>query len=193
MRFELGHVAMPDGYGNGILSLDACKDHLRVEDDDQNDLIGALRDAAIEYVERYCGVKLGAQTGLTWRAESLPSAASAYVDLALRPVTGITSVVWQDSAGAEVDGLVDDFRASESGRLRPAIGKCWPSGVAGEVVVTFDAGYAANEAPNSLLSAVKLMLGHLYMNREAVLTTGMAGEVPLGVSALCAPFRQVVI
>lgn len=184
---------MPAGYGDAILSLDDCKAHLRVLSADENDLIGALRDAAIEYVERYCGVKLGPLTGLTWRAESLPSATSAHVDLALRPVTGLTSVTWQDGNGGPVVGTVGDFRVSAGGQLRPAIGKSWPSGVAGEVVVTFDAGYAANEAPNSLLSAVKLMLGHLYMNREAVVTTGMAGEIPLGVAALCAPFRQVVL
>lgn len=193
MRFELGHVAMPDGYGDGILSLDACKAHLRVEDDAEDALIAALRDAAIEYVERYCGVKLGAVTGLTWRAEGLPSATSAHVELALRPVTAITGIAWQDGDGADVEGTLSDFRVSESGMLRPAIGKSWPSGVAGEVVVTFTAGYAAGEAPNSLLQAVRLMLGHLYINREAVVTTGMAGEVPLGVAAYCSPFRQVMI
>lgn len=193
MRFELGHVPMPVGYGDGILSLEACKAHLRVVDDSEDDLIAALRDAAIEYVERYCGVKLGPQTGLTWRAESLPSASSAHVDLALRPVTALTSIAWQDSEGGAVEGNTADFRFSESGMLRPAIGTSWPSGVAGEVVVTFDAGYAASEAPNTLLSAVKLMLGHLYINREAVIVGTIMGEAPLGVAALCAAHRPVMI
>lgn len=193
MLFELGHIPMPEGYGDDILSVEVCKAHLRVEHDSEDDLIEALRDAAIEYVERYCGVKLGAQTGLTWRAERLPSATSAHVDLALQPVTQITAIEWEDGTGAAVAGDVADYRVSSRGLLRPAVGKSWPSGVAGEVVVTFDAGYAADEAPPSLLQAVRLMLGHLYMNREAVVTTGMAGEVPLGVAALCGPFRPVVI
>ena len=193
MQFELGHVPMPEGYGDAILSLDACKAHLRVLDDSEDGLIAALRDAAIEYVERYCGVKLGAQTGLAWRAERLPSAASAHVDLAVRPVTAITSISWRAGNGAQVEGAVADFRISEAGALRPAVGKNWPSGAAGEVEVTFSAGYEEGAAPASLLSAVKMMLGHLYMNREAVVTSGMAGEVPLGVAALCAPFRPVTI
>lgn len=193
MLFELGHIPMPEGYGDDILSVEVCKAHLRVEHDSEDDLIEALRDAAIEYVERYCGVKLGAQTGLTWRAERLPSSTSAPVDLALQPVTQITAIEWEDSDGAAVAGEVADYRVSSRGLLRPAVGKSWPSGVAGEVVVTFDAGYAADETPPSLLHAVRLMMGHLYMNREAVVTTGMAGEVPLGVAALCGPFRPVVI
>lgn len=193
MRFELGHVPMPEGYGDGILSLDACKAHLRVTHDAEDDLIAALRDAAIEFVERYCGVKLGPVTGLTWKAQGFPSSSFKSVALAVRPLSAITAITWQDSAGVETDGVVEDFRVSESGELLPVIGGQWPSGLGGEVVVTFDAGYPDGEAPPALLTAVKLMLGHLYSNREAVVTSGVAGEVPLGVTALCAPFRPVLI
>lgn len=184
---------MPAGYGDAILSLDACKLHLRVTHDSENELISALRDAAIEFVERYCGVKLGPVSGMTWRAESLPSDPSRSISLAVRPVTSVTAVAWQDGDGAAVEGVPADYRISASGELLPLVGGQWPSGVGGSVVVTFDAGYAAGEAPSSLLSAVKLMLGHLYLNREAVVSSGMAGEVPLGVTALCSPFRQVII
>ena len=44
-----------------------------------------------------------------------------------------------------------------------------------------------------LLHAVRLMLGHLWLNREAVVNGPVAGKVPLGVSALCLPFRRVMI
>lgn len=188
--FELGHVPMPDGYGDTILPLEDCKAHLRVSHADEDDLIAALRDASIEYVERHCGVKLGPAEGMTWRAERFPH---GDLDLAVRPITEITSVAWLDGSGAVVTGEVVDFRVSERGVLRPAIGGFWPLSVGGDVVVTFNAGYAEGEAPRSLLSAVKLMLGHLYMNREAVVTTGTSGEVPLGITAMCSPFRPVVI
>lgn len=195
MRFELAHAPLPDGYGAAILSLEACKAHLSIaaEETEFDALIEALRDAAIEYVERYCGVKLGPVDGMTWRAESLPCSAQDWVDLAARPVTGLTSVTWLDSTGAEVAGDVADFRFSEKGVLRPAVGAQWPSGIGGEVVITFSAGFAEGEAPPALLSAVRLMLGHLFAHREAVLAGAVAGEAPLGVAALCAPFRPVVI
>jgi len=187
---------MPEGYGDGLLSLEACKQHLRVDDadDDSEDLlILALRDAAIEYVERYCAVKLAPVAGLTWRAEGLPHGGSGYIDLAVRPVTGITGIGWLDSAGAEVAGAPGNYRFEASGRLRPAPSLHWPSGVAGGVVVTFDAGYPAGEAPPMLLAAVRMMLGHLYLNREAVIVGTISGEAPLGVTALCSAFRPVLL
>lgn len=195
MRFELGHTPMPAGYGAAILSLEACKAHLSIaaEETEFDALIEALRDAAIEYVERYCGVKLGPVTGMTWRAESLPCSARDWLDLAARPVTGLTSVTWLDGSGAEVTGDLAAFRVSDKGVLRPAVGGQWPSGIGGGVTITFSAGFAAGEAPPSLLSAVRLMLGHLFAHREAVLAGAVAGEAPLGVSALCASYRPVVI
>lgn len=193
MRFELGHVPMPEGYGDAILSLGACKLHLRVTSDRENELISALRDAAIEFVERYCGVKLGPVAGMIWRAEGFPSDSNRSVSLAIRPVTSVTAVTWQDGIGDTVDGIVSDFRISSDGELLPTVGASWPSGIGGAVAVTFDAGYAAGEVPSMLLSAVKLMLGHLFKNREAVVATGLTGEVPFGVTALCAPFRPVLI
>lgn len=193
MRFELGHVPMPAGYGDGILSLVACKAHLRVEDDSDDDLIAALRDAAIEFVERHCEIKLAPVVGLTWRAESLPDSAGSAIELALRPVSAITAISWYGSDGVAVMGDAADFRCSESGRLQPVVGGSWPSGVAGGVEVTFTAGYPAGDAPPALLSAVKLMLGHLWMNREAVIVGTISGEAPLGVASLCRAFRRVKI
>ena len=188
--FELGHVPMPEGYGDRILPLEDCKAHLRVMNDSEDALIAVLRDAAIEYVERYCGVKLGPVTGMTWRAEAFPSTG---ISLAVRPVKAVTSIAWQDGSAEAVVGDVADFRVSESGELLPVVGGSWPPGVGGEIVVTFDAGYAEGAAPPSLLHAVRLMLGHLWLNREAVVAGPVSGEVPLGVSALCSPFRRVMI
>lgn len=191
--FELAHVPFPDGYGEALVSLDACKAHLRVTHDAENDLIRALRDAAIEYVERYCSVKLGPVTGMVWTSERLPVSAGERISLGAWPVSDVTAISWRDGDGTVVEGEVADYRVSAKGELRPVVGGAWPSGVAGDVSVTFDAGFAADGAPSSLLAAVRLMLGHLYMNREAVVATGASGEVPLGVTALCAPFRPVTI
>ena len=194
MLFELAHVPMPEGYGEALLSLEDCKAHLRVEGNDEDELVEALRDAAIEFVERYCGVKMGPVAGMVWRGEALFSRADlAHQDLGVWPVTGLVSVAWKDGGGADVDGDVAEFRVTERGRLRRAVGGRWPSGIAGDMVVTFDAGFAADECPPSLLQATRLMLAHLYMNREAVIVGQVSADAPLGVTALCAPFRPVRI
>ena len=192
--FELAHSPYADGYGEALLSIGECKAHLRVTHDAEDDLIRALRDAAIEYVERFCSVKLGPVTGMVWSAEGWPGCPSARISLGVWPVSAITAVRWRDADGATVDGVPGDYRVSGKGELRLASsGLAWPTNSYGPVDVTFDAGYAEGSAPSALLVAVRLMLGHLYMNREAVVNSGASGEVPLGVSSICALFRPVMI
>lgn len=195
MMFELAHVPFPDGYGEALVSLDACKAHLSIEADETefDELIKALRDAAIEYVERYCSVKLGPVTGMVWSAEGLPVSSSDAITLGVWPVTQVTNIVWRDGENVEVVGDANDFRVTAKGALRPVVGGAWPSGVAGAVQVTFDAGFAAGDAPPALIAAVRMMLAHFFRNREAIITGTISAQTPLGVTALCAPFRPVLI
>lgn len=45
----------------------------------------------------------------------------------------------------------------------------------------------------SILAAVKLTLGHLYENRESVITGTIASEIPQGVSPILRPYRLVMM
>lgn len=191
MIFELLHAPYPDGYGEAILPLQACKNHLRVDDDDDDLLVEALRDVSIEFVERYCGVKMGLTTGLVWRAQGFPLAPDCPLNLSVSPVVEITAVNWEDRQGEPVAGSPSDFRVSPSGSLLPKVGARWPVAVGGEVRIEFSAGFVV--APPSLTAAARLFLGHLFKNREAVTDRGIEGEMPFGVRQLCAPFRPVTI
>lgn len=196
MIFELLHAPFPEGYGNAILSLKACKDHLRIDEydgQDQDDLICALRDAAIDFVERHCGVKLRTTPGMVWTAAGFPARRGEVLSLSMGPVTEITSIVWTDPAGDEASAVPATLRITPRGDVLPAIGTDWPSNVGGDVSIEFTAGYAAGAAPPALLSAVRLFLGHLYKNREAVTDRGTEAEVPMGVMTLCAQHRRVLI
>ncbi|MGF7152505.1 head-tail connector protein [Novosphingobium gossypii] len=193
MIFELLHAPFPNGYSDALLPLAECKKHLRVTSPDEDDLIKVLRDAAIEFIEQYCAVRLGPMTGLRWRAQAFPCAASIPLMLSVSPVTEISAVTWRDGAGVEVIGVASNYRFSASGDVLPAINGRWPTGVGGSVVIEFSAGYPANGAPRSLLMAAKMFLGHLWMHREAVVDSGSTGEVPFGVRQLCSPFRRVLI
>ncbi|PNU02514.1 head-tail connector protein [Novosphingobium guangzhouense] len=193
MIFELLHTPFPDGYGEALLPLAECKKHLRVTSSDEDELIEVLRDAAIEFIERYCAVRLGPMTGLRWQARGFPCAPSIPLMLSVSPVTAITSMTWRDGAGQEVTGVPGDYRVAASGDVLPAIAGRWPSGVGGSLAIEFSAGYPAGAAPKSLLMAAKMFLGHLWMHREAVVDSGSMGEVPFGVRHLCSPFRRVLI
>lgn len=82
--------------------------------------------------------------------------------------------------------LADD--RSEPGRLVLNSGKSWPSTTlrpANGVCITFIAGYsAAASVPESWKAAIKLLLGHLYENREAVIIGQTAAELPMAVERL---------
>jgi len=79
---------------------------------------------------------------------------------------------------------------SEPGRIVLNYSKSWPTTVlrpANGVCVTFQPGYgdAATDVPKSVRQAMLLLIGHLYENREAVLTTGMNPiVVPMAVESL---------
>lgn len=187
MQFELTPLALPADYTETLLPLADCKAHLGYLEDDQDDLIMAYRDAAIDMVERYCGVRLGPVTDAAWRGESLP----ATLDLGVWPVTAINSVTWLDDTGALVEGDDDDWRVIRRGTIGLKPGRTLPSGIGGGVVIEFDAGFET--APPVLLAAARLFLGHLFIHREAVITGTISGEIPLGFKQLCAAYRIPVI
>ncbi|MBY8826116.1 head-tail connector protein [Sphingomonas colocasiae] len=149
-------------YGEDVLSLEAAKAHLRVDaDDDAEDaVIGAFRDAAITAVELYTKVMLGSATR-TWQGRF----ASRMV-LGTGPVTEVTAISYLDPYGDAISLSASDWRLA-LGELVPGIGKSWPMAAQddGVVTVTFTAGYSDETRPGNLVQAVKLMLSHLYENR----------------------------
>lgn len=191
MRFTLDLAALPAGYGQALLPLDDAKAHLHVLEDDQDDLIAALRDAAIDAVEQYTGLRLRARTGadaLTWRGECLPTDDNVMVRLGARPVTTLSSIAWLDSSGASVTGDVATLRIADGDGVLPKPGESWPSDVAGGVTIVFACGLA--NAPPSLILAAKMLLATFFMHRESVVTAGLTAELPLGFKMLCAPYRR---
>lgn len=186
MIFELLHAPFPVDYTETLLPLADCKEACSVLNTDDDALIALLRDAAIEFVERFNAVRLGPITGLVWQAQCFPASASAPLVLGVSPVTQITAIGWKDSAGAAVTGTVGDFRLAQHGTVLPAIGgDGWPTDVGGEVQITFDAGYDEDEAPAHLIQAAKMFTAYLYLNREGSLSGKTVDYVPPGVVSLC--------
>ena len=191
MIYELAPFAKPDGYGEGIVSVADAKAHLSIDAgvDEFDLLIAALRDAAVDMVERYCGVRLAPCEGLVWQAERIP----ARLSLGVRPVTQVTDFAYLDSSGVSQSFDVANLRLATGAELRPVPGEAWPGDVAAGVTITFDAGFDDETRPAALVHAVKMFLAHLFLNREAVVTGTIATDIPLGFQALCAPFRPVVL
>lgn len=190
MIFTLSPVAATEGYGEAILPLAAAKRQIKVEIDDDDQLIAVLRDAAIGFVEQYTNVRLG-------RSEDMVASFAGFCS-AMRLGVGpaatveITAVSYINSDGDSMDMDEDEWRLGVDGSLLPALNTCWPSG-AGIVTVTFDAGYTDDDRPAALVQAAALFLGYLYRNREAVMETGMDGAIPTNVAWLCDRYRLPVM
>lgn len=189
MRFELSPYALPDGYGDTIIPVAAAKAYLYVDHDDDDALIAALRDVAIDMTEKYNQVKLGEISGLVWRGECLSSPLS----LGMREIRSIQSIDYLDSSGVATVMAVTDVRIGLNGQLVPAIGKTWPSDVGGAVEIEFTAGFATGTVPACLIAAAKMFMAQLYSNREDVIDGTSEIPVPRGFEMLSAQYRIPVI
>lgn len=197
IRYGKPRVLTPADEIELAVSLDEAKEHLRipVEDASEDLLIDAQIRAAMEHVEKFTGQVL------TPREMELPISGfpvlPELIAIPREPVTGVSAIAYTDPDGVAAELAEADWRWSESAAdvVMPALQTSWPAALAerGSVRLTFDAGYEVGLAPASLIAAVKLMLGHLYANREAVVTGTIATELPLAVQALCMPYRRVLI
>lgn len=170
------------------LTLEELKRHLRVDgDDDALDIadLGAVAVAMIEtdvhraYAERTLEWVLPC-----WRP---------VMRLPIAPVIAVEAVRYTDLAGAVQVLDPAAYVVEVSGRTRAIVarrGAVWPIVGQGEapVTVTFRAG--GLELPRMVRHAAKLIVGHLFDNREAVAANASnMGELPMGVEALISAER----
>jgi len=162
--------------------------HSRVTLDYEDSLIEGLIRAARQYAET---VQRRQLITATWRL-SLAQFPCELV-LPLPPLQSVTSINYVDGAGDTQTlspslYIVDAYR--EPGRIVPAYGTLWPTARCqpNSVNVTFVAGYGdlPSDVPESTRQAVKLLTGHWFENREAVVMGTISGVLPLAVESLLA-------
>jgi uncharacterized phiE125 gp8 family phage protein len=191
--FALIPLPKAANYGASIVSLDRAKAHVRVLHDWEDDLIAALRDAAIDWVERHTAIPL-APSEYVWQSEHLcDDLGRNQVRLGAWPVRSITSITYLNAQNQTITVPPTTVRIAQHDLILPSPGAPWRSDVAGGVRIAFEAGLtSANERP-ALVHAVLLMLGDFYENREAIITGTISGQAPLGVISLCRAHRLPVL
>jgi len=116
--------------------------------------------------------------------------------LAHPPLVSVESVTYVDVDGAVQTMAPADYvvrPAEEPGEIVLAYGESWPvtRDVPDAVTVDFTCGYGdADAVPAPIKSAVLLIVGTLYANRETVAPTAMQ-EIPHNAEWLLGPFRVV--
>lgn len=189
MRQALVNIAAFDG--EAVLPLADAKAHLRVLDDDSDELIAALRDAAVDMVEQYAEKALVSRN-FEWRGRLQQA-----MEMGIGPVTALASVTYLDADGAlQTLAHASALRIALRDRIEFKTDVDVPDQADGDgvAVITFTAGYGGGQPlPPSLVAACRMMLGHLFMNREAVTFGSGAVEMPFGVRQMCGPYKPVRI
>lgn len=181
------------------ISLADAKLHLRIETADtwQDDQIDLLIAAARAKLETDLGYPVMRQT-LRTELDSFPLQPVLCPAVWLGGGAGaaVDSIVYIDSAGAsqtlDPAGYVVDA-VSAPAMVLPAPNTIWPAVLRqpGAVKITWTAGWTSAAAvPADLVHAMKLLIGHWFENREAVVVGTISSAVQLGWDALVQPHRM---
>lgn len=179
-----------------VITLQEAKEHLRVDGTAEDTLIGLQIKAATRFCEGLCDRAFIEQEHRL-SLDAFPSIAvkRGQVIIPISRLISVEEISYVDADGASQTLDVSEYQVddqSEPGVIAPAPGTSWPSTQADRlnaVQVRFNAGYGATAADVDPLAvqAVKIVLGHLYENRETEITGTISTELKLGVKQLLSP------
>jgi uncharacterized phiE125 gp8 family phage protein len=168
------------------LKVAEAKNHLRVMHDQDDDDIRALIETATAWLEASVGRSVVATT---WRQslDCFPANAD-YVDLSKSPLVSVASITYydEDNVSQTLDAAkyhvaIDHFLP---GWVQLVNGEEWPSTIdrPDAVTIEYTAGYSPT--PAAAKQIIKLLVGHWYENREAVVVGAITKEVEIAVASL---------
>ncbi len=163
------------------ITLEEAKAHLRVDLDDDDDLILRAIASARGSVESAVRRALMPQT-LETAWSCFPGCGPILLPRA--PVRSVVSITYADPSGGDVVLDPSSYRVVLGGtgpaEIVPAVGSAWPSTAPypDAVRVRYEAGYAdAATVPAIARSVLLLRVGTLYEQRESLLTGTIATEL----------------
>ena len=180
------HVTRPPvSRMSDVTTLADLKTFLRVDHDEEDDLITGLADAAIQWCEDYCNRKFATGSTAVFYLERFRPAALAY-----GPVTSLVDVRYFDTAGVKqvLDTSKYYHEAMNNGSVMlyfhdvPDL----EDYNAHPVLVNANVGTTVTKQAKQ---AVNLLVGHWYENRRTVVTGTIATSIPFAVEALLSSQR----
>jgi uncharacterized phiE125 gp8 family phage protein len=178
-----------------LLDLDVVKSAVRIDHDDDNELIFALMQAAEQMLDGYAGILGRPLITQTWREDFAQF--SYRLPLRLRDVQSVASITYYDADNVQQTVDASDYRLHESAcgaYLVQREGQSWPSAYPREdaVSVTYLCGFgdAASDVPQPIRRAATMLVGHWFDAPEMVGAKAFGG-LPPAVRALLTPYRTV--
>lgn len=153
-----------------LLTTAQAKLHLRVDHSDEDTPIDSLVKAATYKAEDYCRRAFVTQSW-TYTLDRFPL---WELKIPRPPLISLTSLTYIDTDGNTQTLSSSAYRLATNGtpaRLTPAYNTVWPvvrPQTIDSVTLVYSAGYgsASSNVPEPIVSAVKLILGHLYNVRD---------------------------
>ena len=179
-----GSAAVGVGEVGAAITVAQAKEHLRITHADDDTYIEAITLAASEYCEDYQNKVYVAREVVDY-LDSFPTE----IRPVRSPLISVTTIKYYDTDGnlqTLANTVYDVGTFKEPGRISLKYNQSWPDtrGIINAVIVTYQAGYVARAViPEEIKHAVKLMIGHLYENRESVTPLNMT-ELPTGLKTL---------
>ena len=167
-----------------VVGLLDAKTHLRVDHDDEDELISMMTASATEMVSNHTGLILGSEG---WQFSVGPQAGRLRIPVA--PVRSLTSVQYLDRDRAAQNASLDDFLLiADYSRpyLMPIDGTSWPITARDDDAITVTVAAGLLELPPPLKVAILMMLSHLYEDRG----DNAMDEIPTTVRVLVEPYRR---
>lgn len=179
------------------VSLPEALAHLRADSAEDGTAVQLLIEAAREAVEKELGRALITQQ---WQLtqDCFPCGGEP-LQLRYPPLISVESVKYLDSSGvlqtmSPSDYIVD--MSADWGEIALAYGKSWPATLPqrNAVTVAFTVGYGDTPAdvPSALRSALLLLVGDLYANREGSVTGTIVQNNPT-IDALLNKYRVALM
>lgn len=173
------------------IDLDLVKTHLRVDGDDDDTLIEAFIAAAVSHIDGPHGWLRRAiwPQELEVRQDGFCGA----IRLPYLPAISVVSIKYVDQDGGEQTVPPQDYVMLGRGAIGLAYQATWPTprGDAECVRIRYEAGFET--LPPAIFSAVLLMVGDLYKNRESTGADGVAVQMSTSVQALLGPYRSFAV
>ncbi len=155
-----------------LLTIEQCRQQCRADGEHDDALLGDLLASAEDAAAAYLNRSLYADPeGLDAALDSLPDGAA-------------NASQSYETAAVEAAAEADTAKAAAILSVAESRMGAWQL-QAGRIM----AGIVAN---GSILAAIRLTLGHLYANREDVVTGVSVAELPQGAKALLRPYRRVM-
>ena len=180
-----GSADVGAGEVGAAITVAQAKEHLRITHSNDDTYIEAITLAASEWCEEFQR-RVYVQREVVDYMDEFPS----IIRPKKSPLVSVTTLKYYDTdnvlqtlvSGTDYEVDID----TEPGRITEAYGTYWPETYdkINAVVLTYQAGYAARaNIPEEIKHAVKLLVGHLYENRESVSPLNLQ-EVPMSVKTL---------